>query len=306
MNFFLISTIEQGFIFGLVALGVFITYRILDFPDLSVDGTFPLGAAVSALCLSSGMNPFLSLIFAIIAGFIAGGITGILHVKLKITNLLSGILVMIALYSINLRIMGKPNVQLFSLKKVFDYEFFKVEGLSSFFIIVLCIILFKVLLDLFLKTKLGFLLRAVGDNESLVTSLGVDKDIIKVFGLMLSNGIVAFAGGLMAQYQGFADVTMGTGTVVTGLASVIIGSTFLKNIGGMKGTTIAIVGAMLYKIIISLALSVKWLQPSDLKLITAVIVVMILSLNNTNFKLFNRKEKNVLKNRNSDGGDLVA
>lgn len=293
MNLFFISTLEQGFIFALVALGVFITYKILDFPDLSVDGTFPLGGAVVALSLSKGINPFLALIFAFLSGALAGFITGILHVKLKITNLLSGILVMIGLYSINLRIMGKPNVQFFNFKTIFSFN------ISPIILLIILALLFKVILDVFLKTKLGFLLRITGDNETLVTSLGIDKDKVKVLGLMLSNALVAFAGGIMAQYSGFSDVGMGPGIVVTGLAAVILGETFLKRVQGVKETTTALIGAMLYKLSISGALSLG-LKPTDLKLVTALIVVLVLSMNNASFKL-GLKRKKVIK-----GGGFLA
>lgn len=308
-----IGTLEQGFIFALVAIGVYITYRILDFPDLSVDGTFPLGAAVVALCLSRGMNPFISLIIAFISGCLAGGITAFLHVKLKITSLLSGILVMIGLYSINLRIMGKSNVQFFSFDKIFDHGMFmnEISGLdiNKVVIAVICVILIKVLIDLFLKTKLGFLLKFVGDNETVVTSLGVNKDSIKVMGLMISNGIVSFAGALQAQYGGFADATMGTGIVVTALAAVIIGEVICRLFKKAKGSTIAIVGAVVYKTVEVAALRIKILEASDFKLITALIVIIVLGINNTNFKFFKKKDsypKELDTTKESKGGEFVA
>ncbi len=308
MTSFIISTLEQGFIFAIVALGVYITYKILDFPDLSVDATFPLGASITALCLTNGINPLIACILAFLAGMIAGSITGFLHVKLKITNLLSGILVMIGLYSINLRIMGKSSIPLFNVKTVFNINLDKV------IIIGIIAALVKILLDLFLKTKLGFLLKAVGDNEQLVTSLGVNKNRIKVIGLMVSNGLVALAGSIMAQSQGFSDVGMGAGTVVIGLAAVILGESVLKKVKFIKGTTMALTGAILYKFAISLALRAG-LQPNDLKLVTALIVVVILSTNNLESKqfikkihcllekLFNRKPKKAVSNK---GGDRIA
>ena len=200
----IINALEQGLLFALVSMGVYITYKILDFPDLSVDGTFPLGAAISGSLLVSGVNPWLSILIAAAGGLIAGAITGLLHVKLKITNLMSGILVMIGLYSVNLRIMGKSNVSLFNTENIFKN--LKISNIVLIFIIVL---ICKVLLDLFLKTKKGMLLIAVGDNEQVVSALGVNKNRIKVLGLMISNGLVALAGALTAQYQGFADVQMG-------------------------------------------------------------------------------------------------
>ncbi|GAA0180610.1 ABC transporter permease [Clostridium sediminicola] len=296
MTSFLISTFEQGFIFAIVALGVYITYKILDFPDLSVDATFPLGASVTALCLTNGLNPFVACVLAFVAGMLAGSITGFLHVKLKITNLLSGILVMIGFYSINLRIMGKSNIPLFNAKTMFSFNIETVVIVGIFAVLV------KILLDLFLKTKLGFLLKAVGDNEQLITSLGVNKNTIKVVGLMISNGLVALAGSIMAQYQGFSDVGMGAGTVVIGLAAVILGESIFKNIGFIKGTTMALFGAVLYKLAIGLALRFG-LSPTDLKLVTALIVIVILSTNNFEGKLTSKKQKEAIRTK---GGEKLA
>lgn len=288
----LLSVLEQGLIFSIVALGVYITYRILDFPDLSVDGTFPLGAAVAAICLMKNINPFISCLFAFIAGGFGGAVTGILHVKFKITNLLSGILVMIGLYSINLRIMSKSNVPLFGKNTIFS------SGISPVIIIAIFAILIKIALDLFLKTKIGFALIATGDNEQMVTLLGLNKGNLKILGLVISNGFVAFAGAMMAQYQGFSDVNMGTGTVVMGLAAVIMGESVFRKISIMKLSTMALLGSILYKAAIALALKLG-LPPTDLKLMTAVIVIAALSLNNRNFG-FKNKKKLVL------GGEKIA
>lgn len=285
MSGFLLSVLEQGLIFAIVSLGVYITYKILDFPDLSVDGTFPLGAAVTALCFSKGINPFAACFYSIIAGMLGGLITGLLHVKLKITNLLSGILVMIGLYSVNLRIMGKSNISFFN----FDTIFTAAEVINSVFLIAIFAVGVKVLLDLFLKTKMGFMLKAVGDNEQLVTTLGVNKDTIKVIGLMISNGIVALGGSIMAQHQGYAAVGMGTGTVVIGLAAVILGEAVLKKLNFVRATTMALLGAVLYKLAVAGALGVG-LPPSDLKLITAIIVIAVLGANNVSFS-FNRRSR---------------
>jgi putative tryptophan/tyrosine transport system permease protein len=290
----LLSVLEQGLIFSIVALGVYITYRILDFPDLSVDGTFPLGAAVAAICLMKNINPFISCLFAFIAGGLGGAVTGILHVKFKITNLLSGILVMIGLYSINLRIMSKSNVPLFGKDTIFS------SGISPVIIIAIFAILIKIALDLFLKTKIGFALIATGDNEQMVTQLGLNKGNLKILGLVISNGFVAFAGAMMAQYQGFSDVNMGTGTVVMGLAAVIMGESIFRKISIMKLSTMALLGSILYKAAIALALKLG-LPPTDLKLMTAVIVIAALSLNNHSFSFsFNNKKKLVL------GGEKIA
>ncbi len=278
-----VGVLEQGLIFSIVAIGVYITYRILDFPDLSVDGSFPLGAAVAAVCLLKNMNPFAACILAFAAGCIAGMFTGLIHVKLKINNLLSGILVMIGLYSINLRVMGKSNIPLFGKTTIFT------ESLPPVVVILIFTIAVKIALDLFLRTKLGFLLIAAGNNEQLVTMLSVNKNNIKVLGLMLSNGFVALAGAMMAQYQGFSDVTMGTGTVVMGLAAVIIGEAIFKKISIIKATTLAVAGSIVYKGAIASALKLG-LAPTDLKLMTALIVIAAISLNTSGLS-FKRKNK---------------
>lgn len=284
MDGFIINVLEQGFIFAIMAIGVYITYKILDFPDLSVDGTFALGAAVTASALIKGINPLYTLILAFASGLIAGGFTGILHVKLKITNLLSGILVMIGLYSINLRVMGKANIPLFSEKTIFS------NNIPPVIIATIAVITIKVALDLFLKTKLGFVLKATGDNPQMVTSLGVDIRKIKIIGLMLSNAIVALAGSIMAQYQRFSDAGMGTGIIVMGLASVILGECIFRRTSLIAGTTAAIVGSIIYKGSVGIALNLGF-PPTDLKLITCIIVVAALSLNSKSFSLsFKRKE----------------
>jgi len=286
METFIIGVLEQGFIFAIMAIGVYITYKILDFPDLSVDGTFALGAAVTATALLKGVNPFYTLVLSFAAGLLAGGFTGILHVKLKITNLLSGILVMIGLYSINLRIMGKANVPLFSQNTIF------LNKVSPVIIAALFVILTKISLDLFLKTKLGFILKATGDNPQMVTSLGIDIGRIKIIGLMLSNGFVALAGSIMAQYQRFSDASMGTGIIVIGLASVILGECVFRKTSIIVGTTAAILGSILYKASVGLALNLGF-PPTDLKLITCLIVIVALSLNGKKLSLNFRGKKSV-------------
>ncbi|NMF04820.1 ABC transporter permease [Clostridium beijerinckii] len=278
----LINILEQGLLFSLVSIGVYITYKILDFPDLSVDSTFPLGAAISAALLVNGANPWISIIIATLGGALAGGITAFLHVKLKITNLMAGILVMIGLYSINLRIMGKANVPLFNTPNLFK------SSIPAIVVILIMVIVVKILLDLYLKTKSGFLLIAVGDNEQVVSSLGVNKDLIKVLGLMISNALVALAGALTAQYQGFSDVGMGTGTVVMGLAAVIIGTSLFERLSFIKVTTLSILGAIIYKAAIAIVLKLG-LNANDLKLMTAIIVVIALCSNSGAFKFKKRK-----------------
>lgn len=273
----IINILEQASLFGLVALGVYITYKILDFPDLSVEGTYPLGACIAATLIVSGVNCIIATIIAMIGGAIAGFITAFLHVKLKITNLMSGILVMIGLYSINLTIMGKSNTSLLNVNTLFSIKE------NNIFIMIGILILFKILLDLFMKTKLGFLLFAVGDNEQVVTSLGVNKNNIKIIGLMISNAMVALSGALMAQSQGFADVGMGTGVVVKGLACVIIGTSIIGKIKLAKATSQSILGTVIYYTAISLALS-GGLNPNLLNLLTAIVIIIALSTQNISFK----------------------
>lgn len=278
-----ISTLEQGLIFGIMVLGVYITYKILDFPDLSVDGTFPLGAAVTALCLTNGLDPFLSMLLATLAGGVAGYITGFLHVKLKITNLLSGIIVMTGLYSINLKIMGKPNTSFFNVKSIFSLGIPEIKmfdyNMTPLLIIIAVTVIVKVCLDLYLSTKAGFILRATGDNPQLVTSLGVDIGKTKMLGVAISNGLVALSGSLYAQYQSYSDVGMGVGIVVIGLASIIIGEAIFKRIGFFKATFAALVGAIIYRYCIAIALKAG-LPADDLKLVTSLIVIILLGVNN--------------------------
>ena len=272
MNGLLISTLSQGFIFALAALGIYITFRILDFPDLSVDGTFTTGAAICAILIKSGFSPVVALIVAIVGGLVAGACTGLLHVKLGITNILSGIIVMIGLYSINLRIMGKSNIHLFDVNHLFTGK----DDLTKMFIVLGFVILLKVSMDVFFKTEKGYVLKALGENPQFVISLGFDAGSYKILGLMMANGCVALAGGLYAQYQGFSDVGMGTGLIVSGLASIVIGEMLFKKVTLLKVTTISIFGSMIYRAILSIALKLG-LNASDLKLITAVIMIVILS-----------------------------
>ena len=263
------ATIEQSLIFAIMVLGVYISFRILNFPDMTVDGTFPLGAAISAKLLTLGVNPYLTLLVALISGAAAGAITGLIHVKLKVKDLLAGILVMTALYSINLRVMGKSNIPLFEEDNIFNTEY------SMMITIVVLILISKFLLDYLLKTKFGFALKALGDNENLIVSLGLNEEKYKIYGLMIANAFVAFSGAVLAQYQGFADVGMGTGIIVIGLASIIIGDTLFGKRRRLAGTTIVIIGSILYRGVIAVTLSMG-MDASDLKLITSMIVIIIL------------------------------
>ena len=263
------ATIEQSLIFAIMVLGVYISFRILNFPDMTVDGTFPLGAAISAKLLTLGVNPYLTLLVALVAGAAAGAVTGLIHVKLKVKDLLAGILVMTALYSVNLRVMGKSNIPLFEEDNIFNTEY------SMMITIVVLILISKFLLDYLLKTKFGFALKALGDNENLIVSLGLNEEKYKIYGLMIANAFVAFSGAVLAQYQGFADVGMGTGIIVIGLASIIIGDTLLGKRRRLAGTTIVIIGSILYRGVIAVTLSMG-MDASDLKLITSIIVIVIL------------------------------
>lgn len=272
MNSLIITSIEQGLIFGVLAMGVVLTYKILDIADLSVEGTFPLGAFIFAKFISTGMGAIPSTIFAFIAGGFAGLLTSTLFTKLRIKPLLSGILTMTILYSVNLRINGKSNIPLFSQDSIFDLG-------STMLILIIIVFGVKILLDLFLKTETGYLLIATGDNEALVKSLGQNSNKYKVMGLMLGNGLVSLSGALMAQIQGFADITMGNSIIVVGLASIIIGDAVKKGSDKIKLTTRAIFGAIVYKIIYGIAIDLG-LEPSDLKAISAIIVIIFLSYNN--------------------------
>ena len=280
----IIGVIEEGLIYAIMALGLYITYKILDFPDLSVDGTFPMGAAVTAMLILKGVHPVLTLLISFAAGLLAGCITGLIHVKLKVRDLLSGIIMMTALYSINLRIAGKANLPIFSKETIFENAFLEAVVPKALDPYLVCIILFvivlvcKVLLDLFLKTR-------AGDNEVLVTSLAKDKGMVKILGLALANGFVALAGCVYCQQKGFFEVSTGTGTMVIGLASVIIGTKLLKRFRSVKATTAVIFGSIVYKACVSLAIALG-MAASDLKLITAVLFLIILVASN-------RKERKV-------------
>lgn len=272
MNSLIITSIEQGLIFGVLAMGVFLTYKILDIADLSVEGTFPLGAFIFARFISTGLGPIGSTLLAFVFGSLAGLLTATLFTKLRIKPLLSGILTMTILYSVNLKINGKANIPLFSQDSIFDLG-------STMLILLIIVISIKIILDLFLKTETGYLLIATGDNESLVKSLGQNSNKYKTMGLMLANGLVALSGALMAQVQGFADITMGSSIIVVALASIIVGDAIMKNSDKLKLTSRAIIGALIYKIIGGIAIDLG-LEPSDLKAISAIIVIIFLSYNN--------------------------
>ena len=276
----MLTILEQGLIYGILSLGLLITYRILDFPDLTVDSSFPLGAAVSAILTVNGVHPALSLLAALAAGALAGLVTGVIHVKFKVRDLLSGIITMTALYSINLRIAGKANVPLFATETLFKSSFTKSlpEWLAPYatVLMIFCIALVaKLLLDWFLKTKAGFLLRAAGDNPAVVTTLAKDQGSVKILGLMIANALVSLAGAVLCQQQRFFEISVGTGTMVIGLASVIIGTNLFKRVSFMKSTTAVLIGSIIYKACVSIAMSLG-LDSQDMKLVTALLFLIIL------------------------------
>ena len=279
----ILGVLNEGLIYALMALGVYITYTILDFPDLSVDSTFPMGAAVTATLILAGMPPVLTLFIAFGAGALAGTVTGLIHVKLKVRDLLSGIIVMTALYSLNLRITGdKANLPIFSRDTIFDNEF--VYGLpsplnefSTVVILLLIVAAVKILLDLYMKTRSGYLLRAVGDNETLVTSLAKDKGSVKILGLALANGLAALSGAVYCQQKGFFEISVGTGTIVMGLASVIIGTKVFARFGKLKATTAVLLGTIVYHAGVSAAMAVGF-KTLYLKLITSAFFLVILGV----------------------------
>ena len=288
-----LSVFEQGMIYAIMALGLYITYKILDFPDMTVDGSFPLGAAITAMLITKGWNPFLTLPISFAAGAVAGMLTGLIHVKLRVRDLLSGIIMMTALYTVNLRIAGKANLPIYNMENIFDNKLVNAiipESLSQFKTVIVAFVItmiVKYILDWYLSTKSGFMLRAVGDNETIVTSLGVDKGWIKILGLalgdgfaalsgcMFAQGLVTLSGCLFAQQQRYFDVTMGTGTVVIGLASVIIGTTVFKKVTFLRVTSSVVIGSLIYKACVAVAIRMG-MQSTDLKLITAILFLLIL------------------------------
>lgn len=294
MSSILIGILEQGLIYGIMALGIYISYKILDFPDLSVDGTFPLGAAVTAALMLRGVNPWLCLPASAAAGCIAGMLTGFLHVKLKIKDLLAGILTMTALYSVNYRIAGAPNQFLMGYDTIFTMP----EGIPQFisdyrYLIVIFVLaqLFKYVLDMYLSTKSGFLLRCAGDNESLLVTLAQNPGRVKIRGLAISNALVALSGSLACQRSMQFDITSGTGTMVMGLAAVIIGTTVFKKVRFMRLTSGVLLGMIIYKACITAAIS-SGMESSDTNLIITVLFVATLLLNGFRTK----KRKGGLKN----------
>ncbi len=303
----LIGSITIGLILSLLAIGSFISFRIFKFPDLTTEGSITLGAAIAASLIMYNVHPLIATILAFVGGFLAGGITGLLHTKFKINGLLAGILVMTALYSVNLHVMGRSNVPLLSditlityFEQFADFITPNIESINILgwtasekdiyvlLFILITIILISIIIYLFFKTNLGTAMRATGDNQQMIKALGVNTNLMITLGLAISNGLIALSGAFLAQYQGFADVQMGIGMVVWGLASVIIGEALLskKSLGLL--ITGAIMGSILFRLLVAIAL--RWgMNPNDLKIITALFVFIALIMPGILNK-FKRKE----------------
>lgn len=291
-----LGAIELGLIFSLVALGVYISFRILNFPDLTVDGSFPLGAASTAIFTLSGIDPIYALLLAFLLGSCAGLITAWLHVKFNILHLLASILTMIALYSINLRIMGKPNVSLIHADTIFTpfeiiYSSIWLKPIGLFIII----LLIKIILDYFLTSDLGLAMRATGSNQKMARANGINTGHMIYLGMGISNGLVALAGGLFTQTNAFADVLLGQGVIIFGLASVIIGESLFSTRIILYATLACILGSILYRLVVALALNADFLgfEASDLNLVTALLVAfaLILPSSKKKLKLIFKKEE---------------
>lgn len=278
------GALEIGLIYGLVAIGVYLTFRIIDFPDLTVDGSFVTGAAVSAIMITNGYNPFIATIAAILAGAVCGLITGFISTRLKIFHLLAGILTMTGLYSINIRIMGQPNITLIDQDSIF-YDF---PTLPIIFILTFVTIL-KIIY--FLKTEIGLAARATGNNSIFVQTYGINNNSINLILLAISNAIVSFAGSLYFQSQGFADISMGAGTIIVGLASVIIGEKIINSTKVSHIVIACLIGSIIYRLVIALALNSTsiGLLASDINIITTIIVTLAMILPKLNF-LKNEKQ----------------
>lgn len=277
---FVITIVEQGLIYGILALGVYITYIILDFPDLTTDGSFPLGAAVTAALITKGVNPYLTLLAAFAAGALAGVCTGLIHVKGKVRDLLSGIIMMTALWTINLRIAGTSNVPLFSKETIFKNSFLEnlipesIQSYTTLIVVIILTVITKLILDFYMNSRSGFLLRAVGDNDKLVTALAKDEGNMKILGLAIANGLIALSGCIFCQEERVFEISMGTGAVVIGLASVIIGTSLFRGFTFMKATAAVILGSILYKACTAIAM--RNFEPQDMKFITAALFLIVL------------------------------
>ncbi len=295
---------SQGLIWAILALGVYLSYRILDFADLSCEGTFTLGASVAALMVSKDLDPLLALLVAFVTGCVAGVVTGVLHTKFKIPPILAGILTMTALFSVNLHIMGTANIQLTSATTVYS-TFSSLIGLSKTYvslvigvvisIVVMCILYW------FFGTELGASIRATGINEKMCRAQGINTDTTKIIGLSLSNGLIAFSGAFLCQYQGYANINMGIGTIVIGLASIIIGEAmFAKAKNFFIKLSGIVVGAIIYRVVVAVVLYLN-MPAEDVKIMTAAVVVLALCITGLGNKL--GKKNGSKKNNNAKKGD---
>ena len=290
--YLLLSVLEQGLIYAVLALGVYITFKILDFPDMTVDSSFPLGAAVTALMIQAGVSPLLTLPASMLVGALAGALTGVIHVKFKVRDLLSGIIVMTALYSVNLHVAGRANVQLFAFNTIFKNSMISalpagIQPYAPVIILAIVTIVVKLLMDAYLATRSGFLLRATGDNPTLVATLATDAGMVKILGLSIANALVALSGCIMCQYQRYFDISMGTGTLVLAVASVIVGTQLLRGLRFLRATTAVVLGSIIYKGCVALALDMG-LSPFDLKLVTAALLLIIIVIGGQNRKKVKR------------------
>lgn len=283
------DAIELGIIFSIMSFGVFLSFRVLNIPDLTVDGSFTTGCAVSAVCCMMG-HPFLGIIFAFLAGGLAGMVTGWLMTKCKIQPLLAGILTMTALYSINLKIMsGQPNISIFGKTTIFTPLKEVLPVYAKGIVVTLLAILLVIILYSFLKSQLGMSIRATGDNEAMVRASSINSNCMKLIGIALANAIVAFAGGIFTQYQNFADISGGVGMMVVGLASIIVGEAFIRNSKILYQLVAVIVGAICYRLLLTFALQFG-VKASDLNLLSTILVVVAISLPQLRRK--NRRKQN--------------
>lgn len=305
----IIGSIELGLIYGIMALGIFLSFRTLNTPDLTVDGSFTHGMSIAAIICTYNGNPFIAILAAFFGGCLAGCVTALLNTKLKIQPLLAGILVMLGLYSVNIRVMGnKPNLFLNNSPSIYRFFHFAegtfLDKYMKLIISLVSLLFILFMLFAFLKTKLGFALRATGDNEFMVRASGINTDDMKLIGLALSNGLVAVSGALIGQYQSFSDVNMGVGMVVIGLASVIIGEVIFGTRSLLRRLFAVALGSILYRAIIAFAYS-RGMGTNDLKLVSAIIVTLALSTGVINTK-FIRLKKRLAKTVPVDGGDTNA
>lgn len=338
------GSIEQGIIYAILALGVYLTFRVLDFPDMTVDGSFVTGAGTAATMIFFGYHPIVATLAAVVAGFIAGCITGLLHTKGKINALLAGIIMQIALYSINLRIMGltsetsvgRPNIPLLNTDTIFSLfqgwwsklgidtalnDALKAMGVEfvpqtwgTIFVVIIVMIFIKLIADWFLKTEIGLAIRATGDNKRMIRSFSANTDHLVILGLGISNGLVALSGALIAQYIKSSDITMGIGMLVVGLASVIIGEAIFGTKSLVRTTFAVVIGAIIYRIVLGIALRIDFLDTGDVKLITGIIVVLALIIPQMVHKRKERKRKEkrrqerlaAMSSVNGQGGNGLA